>query len=64
MESMTENNSFPVRAIASATLHYFIGYEATHQLFKGALEDLLKTVLDILDMYFTNGLIDTLKELV
>lgn len=64
MQNMTEGNSFPVRAIASVTLRYFIGFEATHELFKGALEDLLKTVLDILDLYFTDGLIETLKELV
>jgi importin-7 len=61
---MTEQNSFPVRAIAGVTLNNFIGYEATSELYRRTLEDLLKTILDLLDMFFTEGLIDTLKDLI
>lgn len=46
------------------TLKNFIGYEATTRLYQDTLEDLLKTVLDVLDQFFVNGLIDTLKELI
>lgn len=64
MDNMTQANIFPVWAVASVTLQHFIGYQATYNIFKDSLEDLLKTILDILDQYFTPGLIESLKELV
>ena len=64
LENMTDANAFPVQAIASTALGNFVGYNSTIQLFKDSLEHLLKTVLDVLDQFFTNDLIETLKELV
>lgn len=64
LENMTHNNAFPVQAIAATALGNFVGYNATIDLFKVPLADLLKTILDVLDQFFTNDLIETLKELV
>ncbi len=61
---MTDSNAFPVQAIASTALANFVGYNSTIQIFKDSLEHLLKTVLDVLDQFFTNDLIETLKELI
>lgn len=49
LENMTHNNAFPVQAIAATALGNFVGYNATIDLFKVPLADLLKTILDVLD---------------
>lgn len=49
LENMTDNNPFPVQAIASTALGNFVGYNATIELFKEPLEHLLKTILDVID---------------
>jgi len=64
MACMTEQNSFPVRTIASITLKNFIGFEATSDMYRDTLQDLLKTILDVLDQFFSDGLIESLKELI
>ena len=64
MGCMTEANSFPVRTIASVTLKTFIGFEATSDMYRDTLQDLLKTILDVLDQFFADGLIESLKELI
>ena len=49
LQNMTDQNAFPVQAIASTTLGNFVGYNATIDIFRDSLEHLLKTVLDVLD---------------
>lgn len=64
MNCMTDQNSFPVKTIASVALKNFIGFEATSDMYRETLQDLLKSILDVLDQFFADGLIDTLKELI
>ena len=63
MDAM-RSDDLPIRVIAGIALDNFINCKATGNLYKDNLCDILKDLLEIMEIYFTSELVDTLKNLV